>query len=93
MKSAALYYLTSSVLATGAFFMLCEMIDRTRQFGEDMPLETMEPSGRSRLIPILQMKWSGIVIPAAMAFLGMGFSHAHCSWRDCRHYRVLSPNS
>ena len=35
MKSAALFYLVSSVLATGAFFMLSEMIVRTQQSGEN----------------------------------------------------------
>jgi multicomponent K+:H+ antiporter subunit D len=73
MKGAALYYLTSSVLATGAFFMLCEMIDRTRQTGEDMPLEMMESIGQEPVDADFTDEVVGIVIPAAMAFLGMGF--------------------
>ncbi|SFW13896.1 monovalent cation/H+ antiporter subunit D [Nitrosovibrio sp. Nv17] len=72
MKSAALFYLASSVLATGAFFMLSEMVGRTRPAGaeveEEEPLDAEAP-----LDPSMPDEDVGIVIPAAMAFLGMGF--------------------
>ena len=53
--------------------MLCEMIDRTRQTGEDIPLEMMEPVGQEPVDADFTDDVVGIVIPAAMAFLGMGF--------------------
>jgi multicomponent K+:H+ antiporter subunit D len=53
--------------------MLCDMIDRTRQTGEDLPLEMMEPVGQESVDADFTDEVIGIVIPAAMAFLGMGF--------------------
>jgi multicomponent K+:H+ antiporter subunit D len=74
MKSAALFYLVSSVLATGAFFMLSEMIERAQRFGEDVRVEPFESFGpEDQLDPRLPDEDVGIVIPAAMAFLGMSF--------------------
>src|SRR5687768_3733390 len=74
MKSAALFYLVSSVLATGAFFMLSEMIERTQQLGEDIAVEPFE-SFVLEDSPDLTLpdEVVGIAIPAAMAFLGMSF--------------------
>lgn len=74
VKGAALFYMASSVLATGAFFMLSEMIVRTQQSGENgavaqddllSPEDSPDPDFSDEVV--------GIVIPAAMAFLGMGF--------------------
>jgi multicomponent K+:H+ antiporter subunit D len=74
MKSAALFYLVSSVLATGAFFMLSEMIERTQRFGENVTEDTAESFDLEEpLDPSRPDETVGIVIPAAMAFLGMGF--------------------
>lgn len=74
MKSAALFYLVSSVLATGAFFMLSEMIERTQGFGENVPEDTDESFGLEEPPdPSRPDEAVGIVIPAAMAFLGMSF--------------------
>ncbi len=74
MKSAALFYLVSSVLATGAFFMLSEMIERTQRSGEDAQAEPFESFGpEDQIDPSLPDEDVGIVIPAAMAFLGMSF--------------------
>ncbi len=74
LTGPALFYLISSVLALGAFFMLLEMIDRTQTFGADLlavsleafDLEDPEPADRSDDVV-------GIAIPAALAFLGMAF--------------------
>jgi multicomponent K+:H+ antiporter subunit D len=74
LKGAALFYLTSSVLATGAFFMLSEMIVRTQQFGDNEPgvkAELIAPEDSPN--PDFSDEVVGIVIPAAMAFLGMSF--------------------
>ena len=75
MKSAALFYLVSSVLATGAFFMLSEMIERTQRSREDdEELSPFESFGLEDLFdPTPPDEDVGIVIPAAMAFLGMSF--------------------
>ncbi|KIO48424.1 monovalent cation/H+ antiporter subunit D [Nitrosospira sp. NpAV] len=74
MKSAALFYLVSSVLATGAFFMLSEMIERTQRFGERIMEDTAESFDHEEpLDPGHPDEVVGIVIPAAMAFLGMSF--------------------
>jgi multicomponent K+:H+ antiporter subunit D len=75
MKSAALFYLVSSVLATGAFFMLSEMIERTQRFGENVLALTFETFGlEDPLDPSRPDDVVGIVIPAAMAFLGLSFA-------------------
>ncbi len=74
LTGPALFYLISSVLALGAFFMLLEMIERTQSFGADLlavsleafDLEDPEPADRSDDVV-------GIAIPAALAFLGMAF--------------------
>lgn len=75
MKSAALFYLVSSVLATGAFFMLSEMIERTQRFGENVLAVTLESFDHPEepLDPDLPDDVVGTVIPAAMAFLGLSF--------------------
>lgn len=74
LTGPALFYLVSSVLALGAFFMLLEMISRTQRFGaqvlaislEAFDLEDAESPDRSDDVV-------GVAIPAAMAFLGMSF--------------------
>ena len=74
IKGAALFYLVSSVLATGALFMLSEMIERTQQSGEAYRAAGFERFGpKTRLDPDRSDEVVGIVIPAAMAFLGMSF--------------------
>ncbi|NMG67854.1 monovalent cation/H+ antiporter subunit D [Azoarcus indigens] len=69
-----LLYLCSSVLATGAFFMLIEMVERNRSYGADLLAVSFEafgladpddPTGPDDVV--------GIAIPAAMAFLGLSF--------------------
>src|SRR6185437_1598058 len=62
MKAAALFYLASSVLATGAFFMLSEMIVRTQQSPAAAGLPEQEESSE----PDFSDDEVGIVIPAAM---------------------------
>lgn len=76
MKGAAVFYLVNSVLATGAFFMLSEMIERTGQAGGtdlDAALESYAVDFEEPLDPTEPDEVIGIVIPAAMAFLGMSF--------------------
>ena len=79
MVAGALYYLFSASLATGALFLLNELIDRSRTFGASVlatTLEAFEAQGslhadHDALPP--EAEETGVVIPAAMAFLGLGF--------------------
>ena len=74
LTAPALFYLLTSVLALGAFYMLIEMIERTRSFGADVLAISMEafelddPESPDRSDDVV-----GVAIPAAMAFLGMAF--------------------
>lgn len=74
MTGPALFYLVNSVLATAAFFMLIEMVERTRSFGADLLAVSMEmfdlddPDGPAESQTVV-----GVAIPAAMAFLGLSF--------------------
>jgi multicomponent K+:H+ antiporter subunit D len=79
MVAAALYYLFSATLATGALFLLDELIERSRSFGASVlatTLEAFEAQGALHADhdgPPPEHDERGVVIPAAMAFLGMGF--------------------
>lgn len=74
LTGPALFYLASSVLALGAFFLLLEMVSRTQSFGAELlavsleafDLEDPEPTEMSTDVV-------GVAIPAAMAFLGLSF--------------------
>lgn len=74
LTGPALYYLLSSVLAVGAFFMLLEMINRVQPFGADLLAVSQEafnlddPESADSSDDVV-----GIAIPAAMVFLGMSF--------------------
>lgn len=74
LTGPALYYLLSSVLALGAFFMLLEMIGRVQSFGADLLAVSQEafnlddPESDDSSDDII-----GVAIPAAMVFLGMSF--------------------
>ncbi|HUH59834.1 MAG TPA: monovalent cation/H+ antiporter subunit D [Candidimonas sp.] len=74
LTGPALFYLISSVLALGAFFMLLEMVERTQTFGADLLAVSLEafdledPESADRSDDVV-----GVAIPAAMAFLGMSF--------------------
>jgi len=74
LTGPALFYLLSSVLATAALFMLVELIERTQSFGANVLAVTMDafhlddPVDATRSDDVV-----GRAIPAAMAFLGLGF--------------------
>ncbi|HJV76212.1 MAG TPA: monovalent cation/H+ antiporter subunit D [Noviherbaspirillum sp.] len=71
---AALFYLISSALATGAFFMLGEMIERSQQFGAGMLAVSLDYFGIDEAPdPNAPEEVVGVAIPAALAFLGLGF--------------------
>jgi multicomponent K+:H+ antiporter subunit D len=74
LTGPALFYLLSSVLTTGAFFLLAELIERTRSFGANVLAVTLDafdlddPASVNRSDDVV-----GVAIPAAMAFLGLAF--------------------
>jgi len=74
LTGPALFYLLSSVLTTGAFFLLVELVERTRTFGANVLAVTMDmfdlddPEAPNRSDDVV-----GVAIPAAMAFLGLAF--------------------
>jgi multicomponent K+:H+ antiporter subunit D len=74
LTGPALFYLISSVLATGAFFMLIEMVERTQVFGANLlaisqeAFELDDPQAPDQSDDVV-----GIAIPKAMAFLGLAF--------------------
>lgn len=74
LTGPALFYLISSVLALGAFYMLLEMIGRTQRFGAQVLAISLEafkltdPKAPDKSDDVV-----GVAMPAVMAFLGMSF--------------------
>ncbi|HMM46379.1 MAG TPA: monovalent cation/H+ antiporter subunit D [Thiobacillaceae bacterium] len=74
LTAPALYYLVSSVLAGGAFFMVIEMAERDRTATADLLAVSLESFGlQDKDISSHPDETAGVVIPAAMAFLGLAF--------------------
>jgi len=74
LTGPALYYLVSSVLASGAFFLLIEMAERNRTAAADMLSITLEAFGlQDKHESEHPDEMAGVAIPAAMAFLGLAF--------------------
>ncbi len=77
--AGALFYLISATFAASALFLLIELIERSRAFGSDVlavTLEAFEAQGALHAGPAIatdEQDDSGVVIPAAMAFLGTSF--------------------
>jgi len=71
----ALFYMVSSVLGMGAFFMLVEMVLRTQPFGAELlaiSQDVLHPDDEPD--PFADTEdTAGVTIPAAMAFLGLAF--------------------
>lgn len=83
VTAGALYYMLGSTMATGAMFLLIELIDRGRLLESEFPnpddadpvpffLDEIEPSEDTNLDEH-QEALTGRVIPAAIAFLGFSF--------------------
>ena len=85
VTGGALYYILGSTLAISAFFLLVELVDRTREV-EETPLyvSEIEPDDPFAfpvdLLPVRDVNLDddeqaliGRAIPAAMAFLGLAF--------------------
>ncbi|MDR2839095.1 MAG: monovalent cation/H+ antiporter subunit D [Azonexus sp.] len=75
LTGPAIYYLVSSVLGSGAFFMLVEMAERNRQQGADFLAISQEAFGVEAAHHDSEHpdEMVGVAIPAAMVFLGLAF--------------------
>jgi multicomponent K+:H+ antiporter subunit D len=72
VTGGALFYLVSSTLATCAFFMLVELVERGRAAGADVLAVTMEAYGETEPDDPEEEE-VGVAIPATMAILGGSF--------------------
>lgn len=74
VTGGALFYLTSSVLALGALFLLIELVERGRDPGADVLAVTREAFGTGEdEDDAAQPEAAGVAIPAIIAILGLGF--------------------
>ncbi len=74
VTGGALFYMTSSVLAIAALFLLIELIERGREVGADVLAVTREAFGEGAEEEYLDDDEEiGVAIPAIMALLGLGF--------------------
>jgi multicomponent K+:H+ antiporter subunit D len=69
----ALFYLVSSTLTIGAFFLLIELVERLRDPGADVLAVTMEVYGDIDEHDLHDEQEVGIAIPATIAVLGGSF--------------------
>ena len=74
LTGPALYYLVSSVLGSGAFFLLAELAERNRSAAADLLAISFEAFGlQDRYDAENTYEMAGVAVPAAMAFLGLAF--------------------
>jgi multicomponent K+:H+ antiporter subunit D len=73
VTGSALFYLVSSTLALGAFFMLIELVERGRTRQVDAIAVARETIDGAEEHDMSEPEEIGITIPAAMAVLGMAF--------------------
>jgi len=71
VTGGALFYLVSSTLGLGAFFLLIELVERGREPGADVLAVTRELYGEED--DPKESNDVGIAIPATMAILGLAF--------------------
>jgi multicomponent K+:H+ antiporter subunit D len=71
VTAGALFYLVSSTLGLGAFFLLIELVERDREAGADVLAVTRELYGEENELD--EGEEVGVAIPATMAFLGLTF--------------------
>ena len=70
--AAALYYMLGSTLALAAFFLLTDLLERIRDFGANLLAVTVEMFEAEGMV-LPEEEEVGMVIPAALAFLGLSF--------------------
>jgi multicomponent K+:H+ antiporter subunit D len=73
VTAGALFYLATSILALGAFYLVVELVERGREFGADMLALTREIFGDPEEAGAGQEEDVGPRIPAMMAVLGVSF--------------------
>ena len=73
VTGGALFYLASSVLAIGAFFLLIELVERGREIGADVLAVTREAYGEEEEEEPGEEDEIGVAIPGTIAVLGFGF--------------------
>ncbi len=75
LTGPALFYLVSSVLGGGAFFMVVEMVQRNRAYAADLLAISFEAFGLQDPASDTEHpdETVGLPIPGAMAFLGLTF--------------------
>jgi multicomponent K+:H+ antiporter subunit D len=71
VTGAALFYLVSSTLGLGAFFLLIELVERGREPGADVLAVTREIYGDEDELD--EPEEAGLAIPATMGILGVAF--------------------
>jgi multicomponent K+:H+ antiporter subunit D len=76
LAGAALYYLVVSTLGMGAFFLLAELVERSREPGADILAVTAEAFGLADEREEPDEGEGGLAIPATMALLGVSFACA-----------------
>ncbi|MGG5808276.1 monovalent cation/H+ antiporter subunit D [Falsiroseomonas sp. CW058] len=70
VTGGALFYMASSVLAIGAFFLLIELVERGREVGADVLAVTREAfAGGDEA----EAEEAGVAFPGTVAILGLGF--------------------
>lgn len=75
LTGPALFYLVSSVLGSGAFFMVVEVLQRNRAYAADLLAVSFEAFGVKDAASDTEYpdETVGVPIPGAMAFLGLTF--------------------
>jgi multicomponent K+:H+ antiporter subunit D len=73
VTGGALFYLASSVLAIGAFFLLIELVERGRGVGADVLAVTREAFGTGEEDEPGEEGEVGVAIPGTIAILGLSF--------------------
>ncbi len=73
VTGGALFYLTGSVLAIGAFFLLVELVERGRDVGADVLAVTREAFGSGEEEDADGPDEVGVAIPGTVALLGISF--------------------
>jgi multicomponent K+:H+ antiporter subunit D len=72
VTGGALFYMAASILGSGAFFLLVELVERNREPAADVLTVTRELYGEDEVEP-REVAEVGIAIPRATALLGLAF--------------------
>ena len=73
VTAGVLFYLVGSALATAAFFLLVELIERGRAPADDVLAVTLEAFGLDDDDEKAEEAEPGVAVPAILAVLGIGF--------------------